>query len=169
MQQLQQYQYNDSMVFVDLAAFAAMLMAMLIIAIIFAIIGYILSAIIYSNTAKANGFHEIAFMSWIPFINVYMMFAFGAKKSTMEAVKSEALKYTLIFFGLIIISFIPFIGFLSSIALIILMVYFYYRLFFRWTGEQGKSVLFVVLTYITCGIFFFVYGFMKMKKTFVAL
>lgn len=169
MQQLQQYQYSNHMAFVDLAAFAAMLMAMLIIGIIFAIIAYILSAIIYSNTAKTNGFHEITFMSWIPIVNIYMMFAFGAKKSTMEEVKSEALKYTLIFFGLVIVSFIPFIGVLSSIALFILMVYFYYRLFFRWTGEQGKSVLFVVLTFITCGIFFFVYGFMKMKKTFVAL
>ncbi|RKJ47845.1 hypothetical protein D7X33_33745, partial [Butyricicoccus sp. 1XD8-22] len=110
MQQLQQYQYSNHMAFVDLAAFAAMLMAMLIIGIIFAIIAYILSAIIYSNTAKTNGFHEITFMSWIPIVNIYMMFAFGAKKSTMEEVKSEALKYTLIFFGLVIVSFIPFIG-----------------------------------------------------------
>ncbi len=139
-----------------------------VILIIIAIISYILSAIIYQKTAKTNGFHEIAYLSWIPIINIYVLFALGSKKTTIPEVKSDALKVTLIYFGLVILGIIPFIGFLAGIALIILAAYYSYRLFYRWTGDQTKSILFVVLMYLTCGIFFYVYGLLKMKERFIA-
>ena len=87
----------------------------------------------------------------------------------MPEVKSDALKFTLIYFGLVIVSAIPLIGFLAAIALIILTVYYFYRLFYRWTGDQSKAILFVVLMYLTGGIFFYVYGIIKMKDRFMAL
>jgi hypothetical protein len=139
-----------------------------ILALILGVLGYILTAIIYYNTAKTNGLAEIAFWSWIPLVNVYVLFALGSTKLTIEEIKKDALKFLLIYIALTIISFIPIIGFLSSIALLILSIYFIYRLFYRWTGESGKSILFVVLTVITAGIFYYIYGLIKMKKAFVA-
>lgn len=139
-----------------------------IIVLILGVLGYILTAIIYYNTAKTNGLAEIAFWSWIPLLNVYVLFALGSTKITLEEIKKDALKFLLIYIVLTIISFIPLVGFLASIALVILSIYFIYRLFYLWTGESGKSILFVVLTVITAGIFYYIYGLIKMKQAFVA-
>nr|WP_106783656.1 hypothetical protein [Lysinibacillus timonensis] len=157
--------YND----VNLAYLYGYIAGFILVFLVFGVIAYILLAIILSNTSKTNGFYEVAGLSWIPFVNIFVMFALGSKKPTMLEVKSEALKYTLIFFGLIILSLIPILGILASLASFVLMAYYYFRLFFRWTGDQGKAILFVVLTFITGGIFFYIFGLMSMNKQFVAL
>ncbi len=148
--------------------FGGLIVTFVIVGLILGLIGYILTAIIYFNTAKTNGLGEIAFWSWIPLVNVYVLFALGSAKTTLEEIKKDALKFLLIYVALTIISFIPIIGFLSSIALVILSIYFIYRLFYRWTGESGKSILFVILTVITGSIFYYIYGLIRMKKQFVA-
>lgn len=159
---------DNQLVFFDFALIMGYILGFLVFILIVAIIAYILSAIIYSTTLKTNGFHEIAWLSWIPIVNIYVVFAIGSKKATIPEIKSDALKFTLIYFGLAILSIIPLLGFLTAIALAVLMIYFSYRLYYRWTGEQGKAILFVILTYITCGIFFYVYGLIKMKDRFIA-
>lgn len=163
-----QVQYGNEYAYFDMAAIMGYILGFIVFFLIIAVIAYILSAIIYSNTANTNGFNEIAVISWIPIINIYVLFALISKKSTLPEVKSDALKFTLIYFGLAIISIIPVLGFLAAIGLMILMIYCFYRLFYRWTGDQTKAILFVILMYITGGIFFYVYGFIKMKDRFMA-
>lgn len=46
-------------------------------------------------------------------------------------------------------------------------VYYTYRLLFRWTGESGKAVLYIILSIITCGLFYAIYGLMRMKRPFI--
>ena len=163
-----QFQYQNEVSYFDVATLMSFILAFLVFFLIIAVITYILSALIYSNTAKTNGFQEIAVISWIPIINIYVLFALCSKKATMPEIKSDALKWTLIYFGLAIISSIPLLGFLAAIALIVLTVYYFYRLYYRWTGDQSKAILFVVLMYITGGIFFYVYGLLKMKERFLS-
>ncbi|SOC34932.1 hypothetical protein [Ureibacillus acetophenoni] len=161
-------QYGNEYAYLDMAALMAFVLGFIVFFLIFALIAYILSAIIFSNTANTNGFNEIAVFSWIPIINIYVLFALISKKTTIPEIKSDALKYTLIYFGLAIVSAIPVLGFLAAIALMVLVIYSFYRLFYRWTGDQTKAILFVILMYITGGIFFYVYGLMKMKDRFMA-
>lgn len=67
-----------------------------------------------------------------------------------------------------IVSFIPFLGILASLGMVGFSIYFMYRLFYRWCGETGKAVLYTILTVITGGLFFAIYGLMRMNKPFVA-
>ncbi|RUL49820.1 MULTISPECIES: hypothetical protein [Lysinibacillus] len=148
--------------------FGGLFVVVIIVGLILALVGYILTAIIYYNSAKVNGLGDIAFWSWIPVLNVYALFALGSSKTSIEGIKKDALMFTLIYFGLLVVSFIPFIGILTSIAMAIIAIYFMYRLFYRWTGDSGKAILFIVLTLITGSIFFYIYGLIMMKKPFVA-
>ncbi|RHW39960.1 hypothetical protein D1B33_03690 [Lysinibacillus yapensis] len=148
--------------------FGGLFVTIIIATIIFAIAGYIITALIYYYSAKTNGLGEIAFWSWIPVLNIYVLFALGSTKTSLDEIKKEALMFLLIYIGLGILSIVPFIGVLASIALIVIAVYFIYRLFFRWTGDSGTSILFVVLMFITGSIFYYIYGLIKMKKPFVA-
>lgn len=136
--------------------------------IILAIICYVINALVFFNTAKANGPEELAFLAWIPIINYYLLFAFGSKKTTPEEVKKDALIWAIIYVVLLILSAVPLIGVLTSIAVLVISVYYFYRLFYRWTGETTKAVLFVILTFITGSIFYYIYGLIKMKQKFVA-
>lgn len=136
--------------------------------ILFAILAYILTAIIYYKTAQTNGLQDIAFWSWIPLLNVYVLFALGSTKTTLEEIKKDAIKFTIIYFALAIVSIIPIIGFLASIAMMIIAIYYMYRILYRWTADSGKAILFVVLTFITGGLFFMIYGLIMMKKPFLA-
>ncbi len=158
------YSYtNDYDVF-----YGGLFFAFLLIALAFVVVSYVITALIYYYTTKTNGLEEIAFWSWIPLLNVYALFALGSTKTTIEEIKKEALKFLLIYIGLGILSIIPFIGILASIAMLVLGIYFMYRLYFRWTGESGTSILFIVLTFITGSLFYYIYGLIKMKKPFVA-
>lgn len=148
--------------------FGGLLLTFIIVGIVLGILGYIITAIIFYNAAKTNGLAEIAFWSWIPIANAYVLFALGSIKTSTDEIKKDALKFLLIYIALAIISIIPFIGILASIALMVISIYYIYRLFYRWIGDTGKSILFVFLTFITCSIFYYVYGLLRMKKPFVA-
>lgn len=148
------------------ALFGGLFFVIIIAAIIFGIIGYIIFALILYKTAKTNGYDSIAVIGWIPIVQIYVLYALGAKKESVEEAKSEALKMCLITLGLVIVSLIPFIGILASIGIVIISAYYYYRLFFRWTADNATSIIFVVLTFITSSIFFYIYGLIKMNKPF---
>lgn len=148
--------------------FGGFLFVLVLIGLVFAFIGYIITAIIYNNTAKANDLSELSFWAWIPIVNIYLLFAFSSNTNLIEETKKYALKFLLIYGVLIIISFIPLIGFLTTIVSVGLVMYFIYRLFYRWTGDSGTSVIFIILSMITCNLFFYIYGLMNMKKRFVA-
>ncbi|MFJ8234696.1 hypothetical protein ACIQ34_02990 [Ureibacillus sp. NPDC094379] len=149
------------------AMLGGFLVIFIFIALALALVGYIITAIVYYFTAKTNGLQEVAFMSWIPIVNIYVLVALVSDKESLEEIKKDALKWTLIYVGLLIVSFVPIIGFIASIAAMVIGIYFIYRLFYRWTGEQGMSILFVVLTFITGSLFLYIYGLIKMKKPFV--
>lgn len=135
---------------------------------VLALICYIITAIIYYYTAKTNGPNDLAFLAWIPIINYYLFFTFGSKKTEPDEIKKDALIWAVIYAVLLVISFIPLIGWLANLALLAIFVYYLYRLFYRWTGESGKAVLFVILSLITLGIFFYIYGLIKKSEKFVA-
>ncbi|MED3660955.1 hypothetical protein NST62_02205 [Ureibacillus sp. FSL K6-8385] len=155
------YQYFEDYAVVGLIGGFFVLIALILI-------HYILTAIIYYYTAKTNGPTDLAFLAWIPIINYYLLFAFGSKKTEPAEVKKDALIWAVIYAILVVVSLIPIIGWLAYIAVLIISIYYSYRLFYRWTGETGKSVLFVILTIITASIFFYIYGLIKMKKEFAA-
>ncbi|MFC7685755.1 hypothetical protein [Ureibacillus sp. GCM10028918] len=148
--------------------YGGLFFAFVLFALALVVIGYVVTALIYYFTAKTNELGEIAFWAWIPLLNVYLLFAFGSSKTTMEEIKKESLIFMFIYIGLAIVQIIPFIGILASIALIVLGIYYMYRLFYRWTGEPGMSILFIILTIVTGSLFFYIYGLIKMKKPFVA-
>lgn len=145
-----------------------LLLTFVIVGIVFGIVSYIISAIIFYNAAKTNGLAEIAFWSWIPLANAYVLFALGSNKTSIDEIKKDALKFLLIYIALAILTIIPIIDILTSIALMVISIYFIYRLFYRWVGDTGKAILFVFLTFITCSIFYYIYGLLRMKKPFVA-
>lgn len=159
--------YNGYQSEYDAALFGGFLLTVILITLAIAVVGYLITAFIYYYTTKTNGLGEIAFWSWIPLLNVYALFALGSTKTSIDEIKKDALKFLLIYIGLTIISIIPFVGILSSIAMVVIGVYFMYRLFYRWTGESGTAIIFVVLTFITGSIFYYIYGLIKMKKPFV--
>lgn len=159
--------YNSYQSEYDAALLGGFLLTFIIIMIAVGVVSYVITAIIYYYTTKTNGLGEIAFWSWIPLVNVYVLFALGSTKTSVEEIKKDALKFLLIYIALTVISIIPFIGILTSIAMVVIGVYFMYRLFYRWTGESGTAILFVVLTIVTGSIFYYIYGLIKMKKPFV--
>ncbi|KGR76530.1 hypothetical protein [Ureibacillus sinduriensis] len=150
------------------AFYGGLFFVFLIITLALVVLGYVVNALIYYYTAKTNGLGEVSFWAWIPLVNVYLLFAFGSSKTTMQEIKKESLMFLLIYIGLAIVSIIPLIGILASIAMIVLGLYYMYRLFYRWTGETGMSILFIILTIITGSLFYYIYGLIKMKKPFVA-
>lgn len=140
---------------------------LLIFILIIGIISYILFALIYYNTAKTNGLESIAYLSWIPIVQTYVLFALGSKKTTYEEIKKDATKWLVIYIVLCFLSLIPIVNFLTGLAVLVITFYYMYRLFYRWSGESGMSVAFVILTFITSNLFFLIYGLIKMKQPFV--
>ncbi|WP_230875069.1 hypothetical protein [Lysinibacillus cavernae] len=163
------YNYDDSYYYNDLdAAMGGLFLLFILAALVIGLIAYIISALIYFMTSKTNGFGDVAYIAWIPIINAYSLFLLTAGGDNRETVRATALKNTLIYAGLLIVSFIPFIGILASLGAVGFTLYFSYRLFYRWCGETGKAVLYTILMIITGGLFFAIYGLMRMNKPFVA-
>ncbi|MFL1995885.1 hypothetical protein AB1J28_14230 [Lysinibacillus irui] len=161
--------YNDSYYYNDFdAAMGGLFIIFILAALALGLIAYIISALIYFMTSKTNGFADVAYIAWIPIINVYSLFLLTASGDSRETVRATALKNTLIYAGLIIVSFIPLIGILASLGAAGFTLYFSYRLFYRWCGESGKAVLYTILMIITGGLFFAIYGLMRMNRPFVA-
>lgn len=160
--------YNSYNSYAGDAFFSSILISIIIASIIFGIISYIIYAVILYKTAKTNGFESIAVISWIPIVQIYVLYALGSKKESLDEAKSEALKMCLIMIGLLVVSFIPLIGFLGNLAILAISLYYNFRLFFRWTADTATSIIFVVLSLITGSIFFYIYGLIKMNKPFQA-
>ena len=148
--------------------FAGIVFIILIIGLFFSIIAYLISALIYFQTSKTNGYQDVAYIAWIPFVNVYSLFLLIGNYKDDLTNRSVAKRNTLIYYGLFILSFIPFISFIASIGMIGFMLYALYQLFYRWSGETGKAVLYIILTFFTAGLFFAVYGLMRMNRPFRA-
>lgn len=85
----------------------------------------------------------------------------------MEEVKKDALIWVIIYVVLIILTTVPIIGWLASLASIAICYYFMYRVLFRWSGDTGISVILLILSIPTGGLVFYIYGLMKMKQPFV--
>jgi len=150
------------------AALGGIFVIIMLIGLVLSIASYVISSLIYYKASKINGFSDLAYIAWIPVINVYSLFLLTAKGEDNTTVRSAAKKNALIYVGLIIVSFIPVIGIIASLGLFGFTLYFTYRLFYRWTGETGKAVLYIILSFITFGLFYYIYGLMKMNKPFVA-
>jgi len=157
------YNYDD----IDMALSGLFLVIMLI-GLVLSIVSYVISSLIYYKASKINGFGDLAYIAWIPIINVYSLFLLTAKGEDNATVRGAAKKNALIYVGLILVSFIPFLGIIASLGLLGFTLYLTYRLFYRWTGETGKAVLYIILSFITFGLFYYIYGLMKMNKPFVA-
>ena len=150
------------------AALGGIFVIIMLIGLVLSIASYVISSLIYYKASKINGFSDLAYIAWIPVINVYSLFLLTAKGENNTTVRSAAKKNALIYDGLITVSFIPVIGIIASLGLLGFTLYFTYRLFYRWTGETGKAVLYIILSFITFGLFYYIYGLMKMNKPFVA-
>ena len=150
------------------AVFSGLFIIAILVVLVLAIIGYLISALIYYKTSKTNGFSDAAYIAWIPLLNVYSLFLLTARGDNDTTVRAAAKKNTLIYFGLLIVSFIPVIGIIASIVATGFVLYYAYRLQYRWSGETGKAVLYVILTLITGGLFFAIYGLMRMNRPFRA-
>ncbi|MCL1696743.1 hypothetical protein [Lysinibacillus sp. BPa_S21] len=148
----------------------AFLLVLLLIGLVVSVIYYIIGALIYYNASKTNGFSDVAYISWIPIVNIYSFFLLTAKGEDDQTVRAAAKRNVIIYAVLTAVSFIPYllVDIIATIAIIGFICYFTYRLFYRWTGGTGKAVLYTILTIITLGLFFNIYGLMKMKNPFVA-
>ncbi|MEY9971285.1 glucan phosphoethanolaminetransferase (alkaline phosphatase superfamily) [Lysinibacillus sp. RC46] len=157
--------YND---FDDLDL--AFLFIMLICIALISIASYVINSLIYYQASKANGFSKQAYIAWIPIAGVYSLFLLTAKGDDDATIRSAAIKNVIIYAVLTIVSLIPylFLDIIASIGLLGFIFHFTYRLFYRWTGGTGKAVLYTILSFITLGLFYAIYGLIKMNKPFVA-
>ncbi len=89
------------------AVFGGFLLIFLLVCLVLAIIGYIISSLIYFMASKTNGFSDVAYIAWIPIINVYSLFLLTANGEDDATVRAAAKKTTLIYAGLFIVSFVP--------------------------------------------------------------
>ncbi|MEB2299309.1 hypothetical protein LAV72_06685 [Lysinibacillus xylanilyticus] len=97
------YNYDD----IDMALSGLFLVIMLI-GLVLSIVSYVISSLIYYKASKINGFGDLAYIAWIPIINVYSLFLLTAKGEDNATVRGAAKKNALIYVGLILVSFIPF-------------------------------------------------------------
>ncbi|KOS68962.1 membrane protein [Lysinibacillus contaminans] len=147
---------------------AGLFLMIIFAGLIFAIIAYLITALIYFKTSKTNGFSDVAYIAWIPLLNVYSLFLLSANSDDNATSRALAKRNTLIYLGLFIVSLFPLIGFIASLIMAGFILYYSYRLMYRWSGETGKAVLYVILSIITGGLFFAIYGLMRMNQPFKA-
>lgn len=146
----------------------ALLIGIIIFSIIIGLIVYALNAFILYKTAKTNGFDDAAYLAWIPLANLYLLLLLGADGVDLEQRRAFAIKWLWISIGALVLSLIPIIGIIFSIGVLVITVYAYYKLFYRWSAEKNQSILFSILNLIFSGIFFIIYGFLNMNKPFKA-
>lgn len=87
------YYYNDY----DAATFGGFLLLIIIASLVLGLIAYVISALIYFMASKTNGFGDMAYIAWIPLINVYSLFLLTADGVDNETVRAAALKKTRLF------------------------------------------------------------------------
>ncbi|MGE7093321.1 hypothetical protein ACQKII_18080 [Lysinibacillus sp. NPDC048646] len=134
------------------------------------IIDYIFISLIYFMTSKTNGFSDVAYIAWIPLINFYNLSLLTANGDDDSAGRAAAKKTTLIFMGLFIVTFslIPIICYLTFLITVGYVIYYSFRLLYRWSGDTGKAILYIILSIITGGLFFMIYGLIHMNRPFKA-
>ncbi|MFJ7667092.1 hypothetical protein ACIQXI_08280 [Lysinibacillus sp. NPDC097195] len=149
------------------AVFGGFMLLFFFVFLVFLIIGYVVNALIYFTASKTNGFSDVAYIAWIPIINIYSLFLLTAPGDDDVTIRAAAKKTTLIYAGLFIISFVPLVGFLASIVMFGYWIFYTYRLLYRWTDDTGKAVLYIILSILTCGLFYAIYGLMRMRRPFI--
>ncbi|MET4561587.1 magnesium-transporting ATPase (P-type) [Lysinibacillus parviboronicapiens] len=129
--------------------------------ILYFILFYVILSLIYYRTAKANGYEEVAYLSFIPIINIYIMFLLIAKGNSDIERRASAKKMVILFTCLFIVGIV-------SIKLIVILIvsYLIYRIFYRWSGDKTYGIFYMILNVFTCGIFFIIYGLLHMNKPF---
>ena len=130
--------------------------------ILYFILFYVIWSLIYYRTAKANGFEDVAYLSFIPIINIYIMFLLIAKGNSVIERRASAKKMIILFICLFIVGIILPLRFI----VIIIINYLIYRIFYRWVGDKTYGIFYMVLNVFTCGIFFIIYGLLHMNKPF---
>lgn len=129
--------------------------------ILYFILFYVILSLIYYRTAKANGYEEVAYLSFIPIINIYIMFLLIAKGNSDIERRASAKKMVILFTCLFIVGIV-------SIRLIVILIvnYLIYRIFYRWVGDKTYGIFYMILNVFTCGIFLIIYGLLHMNKPF---
>ncbi|ENQ3108105.1 hypothetical protein ACEOWJ_004238 [Bacillus cereus] len=146
----------DSQIVIDgvpndgiIAAFLALGLIFIIIFLVWAVVAYLLTAFALYNMAKADGVED-AFFAFIPFLNCKTWGDLIGKKLPQFMQPQSGWKLIGVYAACIIIGWIPFLHFISSVLLFALGVYIIYLLFERYTTN---AVLYTVLHVITCSIF----------------
>lgn len=93
---------------------------------------------IYYRTAKANGYEEVAYLSFIPIINIYIMFLLIAKGNSDIERRASAKKMVILFTCLFIVGIILPLRFI----VILIVNYLIYRIFYRWVGDKTYGIFF---------------------------
>lgn len=131
---------NDNSI---LAGFLALGMIFIFIAIIVVVL-YVLLALGLSTLAKNNGYEDKAILAWIPFANLYLL---GLMSGDARIFNSFDLKADVVGILLAVgplVTAIPIIGFIVSIAIFIIAIYAYYNLFSK--IDQSNATLMTILS-----------------------
>lgn len=146
----------DSQIVIDgvpndgiIAGFLALGLIFIIIFLVWAVVAYLLTAFALYNMAKADGLED-SFFAFIPFLNCKTWGDLIGKKLPQFMQPQSGWKLIGVYAVCIIIGWIPFLHFISSVLLFALGVYIIYLLFERYTTN---AVLYTVLHVITCSIF----------------
>lgn len=132
-----------------IAGFLALGLIFIIVALIWAVAAYLLTAFALYNMAKADE-REDSFFAFIPFLNSKIWGDLIGKKLPPFMQPQSGWKLFGVYVACFIIRWIPFLGFISSLFLLVLGVYIVYLLLERYTTN---AVLYTVLHVITCFIF----------------
>ncbi len=97
---------------------------------------YVILSLIYYRTAKANGYEEVAYLSFIPIINIYIMFLLIAKGNSDIERRASAKKMVILFTCLFIVGIILPLRFI----VILIVNYLIYRIFYRWVGDKTYGI-----------------------------
>jgi hypothetical protein len=148
---------TDEQVLTGLFAFGAAIMIFLLI---WGIAAYLLGAFALNKMAKREG-TEDAYLAFIPIVQL-KVWGDLVEKKLPDFFKPQAgwkvLAYTV---GLVILGWIPFIGFIANIASIVLGVWIVYLILERYSSN---AVLFTILHIITGSLFFPLHLFLIRNK-----
>jgi len=115
-----------------LAVFGGVLLFMLVVA----VATYVLTALGLMKFFEKAG--KPAWAAWVPFYNVWLMGEVGAVE-----------QYWLwVFVGGVVLSFIPLLGQLLSLAAVVALVYITYRFLGKFGKDAGHTALAVLFPYV---------------------
>ncbi|WP_174616132.1 hypothetical protein [Virgibacillus ihumii] len=125
------------------ALFAGLLIFLLIVGVI-AIILYVLMAIGLFKIAKREGKADIAWMAWVPIVNMFLLTQL-VERDVHESMRG---KFTLIYGLTLLVSFVLnfFIPFISLVPTV-LLVYGFYFIIQRYSKNVTLHLVFVIVTF----------------------